>query len=167
MSSCDVCSTKVYLRNGSRNKFHTNYCSRFCYELNKQTLNPTTTKLKINCSMCGTQFSITSKHCNAKHSNLCSIECRNKKDTQFGRKSQKKYSILMMLKLNGRLSATDISTRLTQAFPSFRLNPASVSAALRVFVLRGGVRKYTDTHGSEYELVYDMPLQELCKTLIH
>lgn len=163
MTSCATCSKPVSHRNGGRNKYHLDYCCRFCYEVAQQKLSVKVERLSVNCSMCGTRFEITNKHNNTQHSNLCSTRCRNRKDTQFGRKSQKKYSILMMLKLNGKLSSSDLSTRMSHSFPTMsRLSSSAIGANLRPFVLRGWIRK----EGHEYELVYDVPLEYLTTSLI-
>ena len=163
MTSCATCSKPVCHRNGGRNKYFLEYCCRFCYEVAQQKLSPNVDAVGVNCSMCGTQFEITNKHNNTQHSNLCSTRCRQRKDTIFGRKSQKKYNILMMLKLNGKLSSPDLSTRMSHAFPTMsRLSPSAIGAVLRPFVLRGWIRK----EKMNYELVYDVPLEHLATSLI-
>jgi hypothetical protein len=164
MTSCLLCSAEVYYRDGCRNKYLTDFCSRYCFELSKQGLPISTQKLKVNCSMCGSIFSIVN-HFNTQHSWLCSTRCRQRKDTIFGRKSLKKYAMLMMLKVNGPLSSQEISVHLVHAFPSFsRLSPTAVSSQMRAFIIRGGVRKISPGY---FELVYDMPLEQLASpTLI-
>ncbi len=163
MTSCATCSKPVCHRNGGRNKYFLEYCCRFCYEVAQQKLSPNVDAVGVNCSMCGTRFEITNKHNNTQHSNLCSTRCRQRKDTIFGRKSQKKYNILMMLKLNGKLSSPDLSTRMSHAFPTMsRLSPSAIGAVLRPFVLRGWIRK----EKMNYELVYDVPLEHLATSLI-
>jgi hypothetical protein len=159
MASCSTCSQKVCQRNGGRNKYFLEYCSRFCYEVAQQELSSKVDSLFVNCSMCGQQFEITNIHNNnTQHSHLCSSRCRQRKDTIFGRKSQKKYNILMMLKLNGKLSSSDLATRISQAFPSLsRINPSAIGGVLRPFVQKGWVKK----EKMNYELVYDVPLEHL------
>tara|TARA_R110000796_G_scaffold202217_1_gene318546 strand:+ start:494 stop:841 length:348 start_codon:yes stop_codon:yes gene_type:complete len=108
--------------------------------------------------MCGSIFSIVN-HFNTQHSWLCSTRCRQRKDTIFGRKSLKKYAMLMMLKVNGPLSSQEISVHLVHSFPTFsRMSPTAVSSQMRAFILRGGVRKISPGY---FELVYDMPLEQL------
>ena len=159
MDTCEVCSNNVTQRNGNRNKYLKNFCSRYCYEISRQQLKPEHDSIDVNCSMCGSIFSITSQHINTQHSWLCSTRCRKRKDTIFGRKSLKKYAMLMMLKVNGPLSSQEISVHLVHSFPTFsRMSPTAVSSQMRAFILRGGVRKISPGY---FELVYDMPLEQL------
>jgi len=167
MTSCLLCSAEVYYRDGCRNKYLTDFCSRYCFELSKQGLPISTQKLKVNCSMCGSIFSIVN-HFNTQHSWLCSTRCRQRKDTIFGRRSRKKYAILMMIKLNEPLTATSIASKLSLSSPAYaQLSAPSISSILKTFISRGGVVKIKEKRHSLYKLVYDMPLEQLASpTLI-
>ena len=162
MTSCLLCSAEVYYRDGCRNKYLTEFCSRYCFELSKQGLPISTQKLKVNCSMCGVIFELSYSRTNVRHSWICSKECRNKKDTIFGRRSRKKYAILMMIKLNGPLTATSIASKLSLSSPAYaQLSAPSISSILKTFISRGGVVKIKEKRHSLYKLVYDIPLELL------
>lgn len=161
---CKTCAKPIYKVGGGYMVIDT-HCSRFCYELERQGLVkavPKRYRVITNCVLCGKRTELTPIRLNAW---LCGHECNLRKSQIFGRKSNKKYLVLLYIQFHGPNTADAIATALGQVHTGYIFNHAGVSQMLRGFVARGQVIRHphptTPTLGGTYEIEHDLPLENL------
>jgi len=105
---CKTCSNPIIKAEGGKLLMNT-HCSRLCYEKERQGLLkavPPVIQVESNCVLCGDKTFLSKKRPNAW---LCGQRCNIRKGQIFGRRSNKKYLILLCLQLHGPKTASQLA----------------------------------------------------------
>jgi hypothetical protein len=163
MPNCKVCKNPCLKRDGGNYLIQT-YCSRFCYELNYQGLQKVEpTQITTSCVFCGKDM-ILNKYDRTINAWLCSNECNTQKSKAYGKKSHKKFLILLHLQLFGRQTGLQLAERLDNSVPNWRFNSHTISQLIKPFVFNGSVVQHKHKNprrGSAYEIPHKLPLNTL------
>jgi len=162
---CKTCSNPILKAEGGNLLMNT-HCSRLCYEKERQGLLkavPPVIRVESNCVLCGDKTILTKRRPNAW---LCGQPCNIRKSQIFGRKSNKKYLILLCLQLHGSKTASQLADFLGQIYTRYRFHHAGVSQMLAGFVAKGTVIKHKhptnpDKRGATYQIEHQLPLENL------
>jgi DNA-binding MarR family transcriptional regulator len=100
---------------------------------------------------------------------LCGQPCNIRKSQIFGRKSNKKYLILLCLQLHGPKTAAQLADFLGKIYTRYRFHHAGVSQMLAGFVAKGLVIRHKspicpEKRGATYEIDHKLPLENLAPT---
>jgi len=163
MTKCRVCKNPCLKRDGG-NYLRQTHCSRFCYELNYQGLHKLQpTEIITACVFCGKDMTLN-KYDRTINSWFCSNECNTTKSKVYGKKSHKRFLILLHLQLFGRQTGIQLAERLDFSVPDWRFNSHTIAQLIKPFVLNGSVVQHKHPNprrGSEYEIPHNLPLKHL------
>jgi len=177
MDTCQVCKNKYKMGSASRNYVFEGYCSRYCYEFEKQNLSKSTvTKAAGNqygksrktkqvdvwpdvpvvCQTCNQDFTLKYSQTNYNNSWFCRQECL--KQVESHHKGLKNYHYLLPLyRSQDWMSASDIAIRNKYRRVDSK-GSRSVGSCLKLWASRGVLKVDRSKQPLVYLWNYDGPV---------